>query len=412
MNSLVNSIDNSLRARAAKVVPGGMWGHMNAVALPDGYPQFFAKGAGSRLWDVDGNEYVDLMCSWGPIILGHHHPEVDEAVQKQLVLGDCLNGPSESMVQLAELLVEIVPHATWAQFQKNGTDATTTAVTIARAGTGRRKILVARGAYHGAVPWCSPSLLGVTAEDRAHIIQYDYNDVESLKSAVEAADGDIAGIVVSAFQHDYGQDQNLPTREFATAARALADAEDAALIVDDVRAGFRLNLGGSWENVGIRPDLSAWSKSIANGFALAAVTGNERFRQATTSIFSTGSFWCSAVSMAAAVATLSALRRDDGVGKMTRLGEMLRDGLEKLSLQYGHPLRQTGPVQMPMVLFDDDADHRKGFAFCSATVRRGVYFHPLHNMFLSAAHTEDDIARALDAAEHGFRAVGAASVSA
>ena len=412
MNSLVNSIDNNLRARAAKVVPGGMWGHMNAAALPDGYPQFFARGAGSRLWDVDGNEYVDLMCSWGPIILGHHHPEVDEAVQKQLSLGDCLNGPSESMVQLAELLVDIVPHATWAQFQKNGTDATTTAVTIARAGTGRRKILVARGAYHGAVPWCSPSLLGVTAEDRAHILQYEYNDVESLTQAVEMAKGDVAGIVVSAFQHDYGQDQTLPTREFAVAARALADAEDAALIVDDVRAGFRLNLGGSWENVGVRPDLSAWSKSIANGFALAAVTGNERFREATTSIFTTGSFWCSAVSMAAAVATLSVLRRDNGVGRMTQLGEMLRDGLSKLSLQYGQPLRQTGPVQMPMVLFEEDADHRKGFAFCSATVRRGVYFHPLHNMFLSAAHTEEDIARALDAAEHGFRAVSAVSVTA
>jgi glutamate-1-semialdehyde 2,1-aminomutase len=155
-----NSLDRSLRERARKVVPGGMWGHMNAVALPEGYPQFFSRGEGSRLWDVDGNEYVDLMCSWGPVILGHHHPEVDEAAQKQLALGDCLNGPSASMVELAELLVELVPHANWAQFQKNGTDATTTAATIARAGTRRRKILVARGAYHGAVPWCSPSLLG------------------------------------------------------------------------------------------------------------------------------------------------------------------------------------------------------------------------------------------------------------
>lgn len=389
-----------------------MWGHMNAAALPDGYPQFFARGAGSRLWDVDGNEYVDLMCSWGPIILGHHHPEVDEAAQRQLSLGDCLNGPSESMVELAELLVDIVPHATWAQFQKNGTDATTTAVTIARAGTGRRKILVARGAYHGAVPWCSPSLVGITAEDRAHIIQYEYNDAESLKQAVESAKGDVAGIIVSAFLHDYGKDQVLPTREFAAAARALADAEDAALIVDDVRAGFRLNLGGSWENVGVRPDLSAWSKSIANGFALSAVTGNERFRAATASAFTTGSFWCSAVSMAAAVATLTVLRRDDGVGRMTELGTMLRDGLSRLSVQYGMPLRQTGPVQMPMVLFEDDDDHKKGFAFCSAAVRRGAYFHPLHNMFLSAAHTEDDIARALEAAEHGFRAASSISATA
>jgi glutamate-1-semialdehyde 2,1-aminomutase len=407
MDGMGNSLDRSLRERARKVVPGGMWGHMNAAALPEGYPQFFSRGEGSRLWDVDGNEYVDLMCSWGPVILGHHHPEVDQAARKQLALGDCLNGPSASMVELAELLVELVPHASWAQFQKNGTDATTTAATIARAGTGRRKILVARGAYHGAVPWCSPSVLGVTAEDRAHIVQYEYNDVGSLAGAVEEVHGDVAGIIVSAFQHDYGQDQHLPTQEFAALARRLADAEDAALIVDDVRAGFRLNIGGSWENVGVRPDLAAWSKSIANGFALAAVTGNDRFREATSTIFTTGSFWCSAVSMAAAVATLTALKRDNGVGHMAKLGAMLREGLTALSKTYSLPIRQTGPVQMPMVLFDDDADHRKGFAFCSAALRQGVYFHPLHNMFLSAAHTPKDIERALDAAEHGFRSAAA-----
>jgi glutamate-1-semialdehyde 2,1-aminomutase len=407
MVGVTNSLDLSLRERARKVVPGGMWGHMNAAALPEGYPQFFARGSGSHLWDVDGNEYVDFMCSWGPVILGHHHPEVDGAAFRQLELGDCLNGPGEVMVQLAELLVDIVPHATWAQFQKNGTDATTTAVTIARAGTGRRKVLVARGAYHGAVPWCSPSLVGVTAEDRAHVLQYEYNNVESLLQAVDEARGDLAGIIVSAFQHDYGQDQHLPTPAFAQAARAAADAADAALIVDDVRAGFRLNLAGSWENVGVRPDLAAWSKSIANGFALAAVTGNDRFREATQSIFTTGSFWCSSLSMAAAVATLTVLRRDDGVGHMTALGQKLRDGLESLSTSYALPIRQTGPVQMPMVLFDDDADRRKGFAFCAAAVQQGVYFHPLHNMFLSAAHTPKDIERALDAAEHGFRAARA-----
>jgi glutamate-1-semialdehyde 2,1-aminomutase len=407
MSGLKNSRDSSLRDRARAVVPGGMWGHMNAAALPEGYPQFFARGAGSRVWDVDGNEYVDFMCSWGPIILGHHHPEVDEAAQRQLAQGDCLNGPSEAMVELAETLVEILPHATWAQFQKNGTDATTTAVTVARAGTGRRKILVAKGAYHGAVPWCSPSLVGVTAEDRAHIIQYEYNDVASLEQAVEQAKGDLAGIIVSAFKHDFGFDQHLPTQDFAKAARAACDAADAALIVDDVRAGFRLNLGGSWENVGVRPDLSAWSKSLANGFSIAALTGNDRFREATTSIFTTGSFWCSALSMAAGVATLRVLQRDDGVGHMTRLGQTLRDGLDALSRKHDLPVRQTGPVQMPMVLFDDDADRRRGFAFCAAALKQGVYFHPLHNMFLSAAHKPEDIARALDAAEHGFRAARA-----
>ncbi|MBS7541394.1 aminotransferase class III-fold pyridoxal phosphate-dependent enzyme [Ancylobacter lacus] len=402
-----NSLDHALRTRALRVVPGGMWGHMHAKDLPEGYPQFFARAQGSRLWDVDGNAYLDFMCSWGPIILGHHHPEVDAAAFAQYQQGDAMNGPAETMVELAELMVELVPHADWVQFEKNGTDATTTAATIARAGTGRRKILVARGAYHGAVPWCSPSLVGVTAEDRAHILTYDYNDIDSLNAAVALAEGDLAGILVSAFRHDYGKDQELPTLAFARAARAAADAADAALIVDDVRAGFRLSLGGSWDRLGVRPDLSAWSKAIANGFPLSAVTGNDRFRAATQSIFTTGSFWCGAMSMAAAVATLNILRRDNAVDHMERMGTALREGLDRLSADHGIAIRQTGPVQMPMVLFEDDADYRKGFAFCAAALRAGVYFHPQHNMFLSAAHTAEDIARALEAADVGFRAVRA-----
>ena len=402
---LHNDHDAALRERARRVIPGGMWGHMNAANLPDGYPQFFARAQGCHLWDVDGNEYVDFMCSWGPVVLGHHHPEVEEAARRQEALGDCMNGPGEAMVELAEKMVDLVAHADWVQFQKNGTDATTTCVTVARAATGKRKVLVARGSYHGAVPWCSPSLAGVTTEDRAHIIQFDYNNVASLQAAADAAENDLAAVIVSAFRHDVGRDQELPTPAFARRAREICDRAGAALIVDDVRAGFRLHLGGSWEKVGVRPDLSAWSKSIANGHALAAVTGTDRFRDAVTSVFTTGSFWCSSVSMAAAVATLNVLQREDAPARMEHTGQMLRDGLEALSQRHGIPIRQTGPVQMPLVLLDDDADNKKGRAFCSAALRAGVYFHPRHNMFLSVAHTEADIGRALEAAEAGFSAV-------
>jgi glutamate-1-semialdehyde 2,1-aminomutase len=407
VTSSSNSRDASLRERARRVVPGGMWGHMSAANLPEGYPQFFARGEGCRVWDVDGNEYVDFMCSWGPIVLGHHHPEVEAAARRQSELGDLLDGPGEVMVELAETLVDGVPHADWVQFSKNGADATTTSVTIARAGTGRRKILVARGSYHGAVPWCSPSLAGVTAEDRAHVIVFEYNDIESLERAAEAARDDLAAIVVAAFRHDVARDQEMPSKDFAQRARALCDAGDAALIVDDVRAGFRLHSGGSWELVDVRPDLSAWSKAIANGYALAAVTGNDRFREAATKVFSTGSFWCSATAMAAALATLRVLRRDNAIAHMTAMGELFRGGLAALARRHGVTIRQTGPVQMPMVLFDDDADFRKGAAFCTASLRNGAYFHPRHNMFLSAAHGPADIARALAAAEHGMRAVAA-----
>ena len=401
----MTSTDDSLRARASRVVPGGMWGHMNATPLPEGYPQYFTGGQGSRLTDSNGRHYVDFMCSWGPIILGHRHPEVEEAARRQMEQGDCMNGPAPVMVELAETLVARIAHADWVQFQKNGGDATTFAVTLARAGTGRRKLLVARGAYHGAVPWCSPSLAGVTTEDRAHILYYDYNDIDSVTQAAEQARGDLAGILVSAFRHDYGVDQALATPEFARAVRKLCDDAGAALVIDDVRAGFRLHSGGSWETLGVRPDLSCFSKAIANGYALSAVAGNDRFRQAATQVYSTGSFWSSAVPMAAGLATQTVLGRQDVVAHVAGLGARLRDGLAERSTRFGLPLRQTGPAQMPMVLFDDDADRRKGFAFCAAALRAGVYFHPLHNMFLSGAHTEADIELALEAAEAGFRAV-------
>ncbi|MFC3127436.1 aminotransferase class III-fold pyridoxal phosphate-dependent enzyme [Pseudoroseomonas globiformis] len=397
--------DSALRERARQVIPGGLWGHLNAARLPQGYPQFFARGEGCRLWDVDGREFVDFMCSWGPIVLGHRHPVVEEAAARQAALGDCLNGPGPVLVELAELLVQMIPHAAWCQLAKNGTDATTGCVTIARAGTGRRKVLVARGAYHGAVPWCSPSVAGVTAEDRAHLIPYGFNDPASLDTALHQAGDDLAAVIVSAFRHDYGTTLEMPDPAFAQALRDACDATGAALILDDVRAGFRLDLGGSWEPLGVRPDLAAYSKAIGNGHALAAITGVERFRHPATQVFSTGSFWCTAVPMAAALATLRELRRIDGPAKMKAMGERLRAGFDRLAARQGLAILQSGPPAMPLLQFAGDAEARLGEAFCAEALRHGAYFHPRHNMFLCCAHEAADIDAALAAAEAGFAAV-------
>lgn len=405
MDQQSKSKDGALRARAMRVIPGGMWGHQNAPRLPAGYPQYFSRAHGCRIWDADGREYIDFICGWGPMILGYGDADVEAAADRQRALGDAMNGPSERLVELAELMVETVPHADWAMFSKNGTDATTACLTIARAGTGRRKILVARGAYHGAIPWCSPSVAGVTEEDRAHLVYYDYNDVESLEAAAELCRGDLAAILVSAFKHDLGKTHELPTVAFARKARALADSADAALIVDDVRAGFRLDMGGSWEPVGVRPDMAAWSKAIANGHALAAVTGNDRFREAATRIFTTGSFWTAGVSMAAAIATIRKLSAVDAVVHMQAMGQRFRDGLDAQARKHGVPLRQSGPAQMPVLLFENDVDRRLGDTFCQEALARGVYLHPSHTLFLSAAHQETDIDKALGATDEALAAV-------
>lgn len=409
--NLQNSRDSSLISRAQSVVPNGVWGHMATRSIGPGYPQFFSRSQGCRVWDVDDNEYIDFMCAWGPNVLGYRHAEVDAAALAQLAIGDISNGPAEVMVDLAECIVETVDHADWAMFQKNGTDATTACVTIARASTGRRKILVARGAYHGAVPWCSPSLMGVTAEDRAHLVLFDFNDIGSLDAAVEAAEDDLAGILLAAFRHDINRAQEMPDRDFLAHARAICDRTGAALILDDVRAGFRLDVRGSWSRYGIKPDLAAYSKSIANGWPLAAVAGAERMRGGAASVFVTGSFWYGAAAMAAGLKTIELLRDTDALAHTEAMGLRFREGLDAAAKRHGYRLHQTGPAQMPMVLFDGDQDLMIGNAFCAAALRHGIYLHPKHNLFLCAAHRPEDIDQAVEAADAAMADIAASGIT-
>lgn len=399
------TVDAALRERAAAVIPGGMYGHQNAGFLPGGFPQFFARAQGSRIWDVDGNEYVDLMCSYGPIVLGHRHPKVEEAAAAQLARGDCQNGPAPCMVELAELLVERVEHADWALFAKNGTDATTVCVMAARAGTRRNKVLVATGAYHGSAPWCTPRPNGTTRAERADLLHYTYNDLASVHAAVTEAGGDLAAIVVSPFKHDAGSDQELVDIEFARGLRGICDRTEAALILDDVRCGWRLAHGGSWEPIGVAPDLSAWSKAMANGYPISAVLGNDRFREGARRLFVTGSFWFAAVAMAAANETIRVHREEGAIERMEDAGLLLRHGLESQAASHGVAIRQTGPVQMPALGFEDDPDFGKAGLFAATALHHGAYVHPRHNWFLSAAHSAQDIDRALQATDPAFAAV-------
>jgi glutamate-1-semialdehyde 2,1-aminomutase len=405
---LANSRDAALVQRAARVIPNGMWGHMATRSIAAGYPQFFSRADGCRVWDVDGNEYIDFMCAWGPNVLGYHHPQVDAAAIEQMRVVDSGNGPTEKVVELAELMTATIDHADWCLFQKNGTDATTACVTIARAATGRRKVLVARGAYHGAVPWCSPSVVGVTSEDRAHLIPFDWGDTASLDAAVAQAGDDLAAIILTAFRHDVGRDQEMPTTAFLQAARAACDRADALLICDDVRAGFRLDVRGSWAAHGVKPDLAAYSKAIANGWPLAAIAGADRARAGAEKIFTTGSFWYGAASISAALATIRILRDTDALAHTQAMGNRLRAGLDEVATRHGFRLRQTGPVQMPMVLVDGDRDLRTGSALCLAALRHGIYLHPRHNMFLCAAHGPAEIDRAIAGVDAAFADIVAA----
>lgn len=402
MATTANSRDRALRERARAVIPGGMYGHESVALLPEAFPQFFSRGEGARIWDADGNEYVDYMCAFGPNLLGYRHPAVEQAANAQAALGDTLTGPSEAMVTLAEDFVGMISHAAWAMFCKNGSDATSMAMVIARAYSGRRKILLAHGTYHGASPWNTPNPKGTLPEDRAHIIYFRYNDPESLKDAFRLADGDVAGVFATPFRHEVFEDQYLPSAEFAREARRLCDEADALLIVDEVRAGFRLSRDASWSLLGVEPDLSTWGKVLGNGHPISALLGSEKVRTAASSIYVTGSFWFSAVPMAAAVATLREVRSSDYLEQMVARAEEMRQGIAAQALAYGIGVRQTGPAQMPQIFFDDDPDMRIGYFWAAAALRRGVYLHPYHNMFATSALTSADIERTLAATDGAF----------
>ncbi|MFN7128112.1 MAG: aminotransferase class III-fold pyridoxal phosphate-dependent enzyme [Brevundimonas sp.] len=403
-----NTADRALRARAEAVIPGGMYGHQSVMLLPDDYPQFFSRGSGAYLWDADGNRYIDYLCGYGPSLFGYGVEAIDQAYVRRMSQGDTLTGPAEVMVELAEAFTAQVTHADWAMFCKNGTDATTMALMVARNHTQKKTIVRARGAYHGAAPWCTPLSLGVTTEDRANQIFYDYNDVESLEAAVAAAGSDLAAIFASPIKHDTFVDQERPTTAYATRARELCDEHGALLIVDDVRAGFRLARDCSWSLVGVQPDLSTWGKAIANGHPISALLGSEKARGAAAFVYVTGSYWFSAAPMAAALETLKHIRKTDYLETNLALGKRLRSGLDEAAGRHGFALRQTGPEELPLIMFEEDADMAKGYFWCNALIRRGVYFHPWHNMFFSAAMTEADIDFTLEVADESFKLLKAA----
>jgi glutamate-1-semialdehyde 2,1-aminomutase len=404
-------LEGELRRRAQAVIPGGMYGHQDVKTLWPEAPQFLVRGEGPYVWDTNGKRYIDLLCSYGPILHGHRHPAVEAAVARQLQRGDCLNAPAPLMVDLAERLVSIVNHAEWAMFMKNGSDATTLALTIARAATGRKRILVATGAYHGAAPWCTPNMNGVPEEERANLIYYKYNDIASVDAAVDKAGRDLAGIIVCPFRHDVGVDQELVDVEFARHLRVTCDKLGALLILDDVRCGFRMAFGSSWEPIGVLPDLSAWSKAIANGYPLAALLGNDRVRLPATEIWAAGSFWFSAVPMAASLATLELLEKERGVEHIHRVANALCAGMRDQVRSLGLHVNVTGHPAMPYVKFANEENWLWTIKFASECARRGLYTHPRHNWFVSTAITEPLVAEILSITEKAFAAVKTSGAS-
>ena len=409
MSIKVNTYEKSteLFQRATKVIPSGLYGHQGPAegcCIPvSAYPLFSSKAKGSYFWDVDGNKFIDYMCAYGPNVLGYNDPDVDAAAMAQAKIENCVTAPSSKIIEFAECLVDTVASADWAFFAKNGGDTTTAAIMTARAATHRKKIIFVNGFYHGVAPWCQKvDYPGVLPEDVANNLYVDWNDYEGLEKIVEENDGEIAAFISTPYLHGNFIDNVLPAEGYWQKVRNLCTKKGIVLIIDDVRAGFRLDLAGSDHYFGFEADLICFCKALANGWNVSALCGKEWLKSAISGLSYTGSYWMSAIPFAAGIACIEKMKKLDTPTLFRNNGLMLTDGLKAAAENNGFHLSVSGePALFYLMLKDDDSLmlHQEWIA---EIVKRGVFMTNHHNHFMNASLTEDDIKQTIEVAEEAF----------
>ncbi|MCS7063567.1 MAG: aminotransferase class III-fold pyridoxal phosphate-dependent enzyme [Methylacidiphilales bacterium] len=383
---------NPLLSRASRLIPGSIYGHTSPIlSHPQTAPAFAIKAKGARYIDADGNEWLDLMCAYGTNILGYAHPTVLEAAIRQLHNSDCLNHPTPLMLDLADRLISLTQFAAWAVFAKNGTDVTTYAIQVAREHTRRPKILSISGAYHGTAPWCAPSIAGILPEERRHIHTFPWNDLNHFHTLIKKHHNQIAAIILTPFHHPNFAPAQLPSPDFFPTIQNTCRQHGIQIILDDIRAGFRLHHRGSHKIFNLTPDLACYGKALANGFPISACLGAAHLRRAAERVFFTGSTWHSAASMAAALATLDLIEKNNIPQFLHQQGLRLKNSLEQLAAQHSLSFTLTGPPAMPTPHFENDPSLLLLQTFTHLLMRQHVFLHPHHNGFLCAAHTDYEI---------------------
>jgi glutamate-1-semialdehyde aminotransferase len=394
-----------LYERARAVVPGGVPGIRAPENFVEGdYPVFLAGGAGAYVTDVDGNEYLDMLLGYGPMLLGHACAEVDEAAARRQRAGFCLNLPQPELVDLAERLVGMVPCAEQALFFKTGSDATSAAIRLARTHTGRSVVL--RCGYHGWHDWCLAGDPGVPRAVTDTIVEFRYNDADQLRELLRRHAGRVAAVILTPVGHDFDAQIEPPAEGFLQAVRSLADEHEAILVFDEVRTGFRLAPGGAQQLYGITPDLTALGKAMSNGYPVSALVGRRGVMEAARRTFISSTYFPNGLSMAAALATLEILERDDVPARVHRVGLELEAGLRALVNETGLPVTLSPYPQMPFLYFDrslaENQDERRD-RFYGFLASQGVFAHPRHHGFLSSRHGPEELARLLETARRAAR---------
>ena len=396
--------------RACKLIPSGIYGHQGPAEgcyVPvSAFPFYASRAQGSYLWDLDGNRFIDYMGAYGPNVLGYNDPDVDEAAARQRAVCDCTTLPHPVMIDFADLLVDKVACADWAFFAKNGNDATSGAILTARAHTHRKKIVFFKGYYHGVSPWSQKiDYPGIIEEDVVNNIYVKWNDFEELARVFDENKDQIAAVIGQPYMHGNFADNELPAEGFWQKVRQLCDDTGTVLIIDDVRAGFRLDLAGSDHYFGFQADLICFCKAIANGYNVSALCGREFLKNAVSSLSFTGSYWMSAVPFAAGIACIKKMKRLGSPQLLIDKGSQLKKGLIAAAQKYGFDLHVSGVPSLFYLRIADDPSlmlHQEWIAEC---VQRGVFFTNHHNHFINASLSDADIAETVEIADEAFSVV-------
>ena len=396
--------------RAEKVIPSGIYGHQGPAEgcyIPvEAFPLFSSKAKGSYLWDLDGNKFIDYMCAYGPNVLGYHDEDVDRAAAAQRKISDCTTLPSTKMIEFAELLVDTVASADWAFFAKNGNDVTTMAVMASRAYTKRKKIVFFKGYYHGVAPWTQKiDYPGIIEEDVINNIYVEWNNYEQLEQVFAENKGEIAAVISQPYMHGNFVDNEMPKKDFWQKVRKLCTDNDTVLVIDDVRAGFRLDIAGSDHYFGFEADLICFCKALANGYNVSALCGKQFLKNTVSSMSYTGSYWLSAVPFAAGIACINKMKKINSPQILLEKGEKLTNGLKECAKKYGYDLRVSGAPSLFYLRIADDPSLMLHQAWIAECVKRGVFFTNHHNHFINASLTDKDIKETIEIADEAFEVI-------